>query len=83
MRFKGDGICSGIPAIGKSTKPIPRAKVDTYSVREKHGLILAFLGDLPDGIHAYLEASLKNGKRWARASTLRKSADIRLGENNS
>jgi phenylpropionate dioxygenase-like ring-hydroxylating dioxygenase large terminal subunit len=59
LRFKGDGICSGIPAIGKSTKPIPRAKVDTYSVREKHGLILAFLGDLLDGIHAYREASLR------------------------
>jgi phenylpropionate dioxygenase-like ring-hydroxylating dioxygenase large terminal subunit len=47
-RYKGDGICARIPAIGKSTKPIPRARVDSYPVQEKYGLIFAFLGDLPE-----------------------------------
>ncbi len=47
-RFKGDGKCARIPAIGRSTKPIPRAKVDSYPVQEKYGVIFAFLGDLPE-----------------------------------
>ena len=47
-RYRGDGNCTRIPAIGKSAKPIPRAKVDSYPVQEKYGLIFAFLGDLPE-----------------------------------
>jgi phenylpropionate dioxygenase-like ring-hydroxylating dioxygenase large terminal subunit len=47
-RFKGDGVCSRIPAIGKSKKPISRARVDSYPVQEKYGLIFTFLGDLPE-----------------------------------
>ena len=47
-RYKSDGICSRIPAIGKSNPPIPRAKVDSYPVQEKYELIFVFLGDLPE-----------------------------------
>lgn len=47
-RYRSDGKCSRIPAIGKSTTPIPRAKVDSYPVQEKYGLIFVFLGDLPE-----------------------------------
>jgi len=47
-RYGGDGKCTRIPAIGKSAKPISRAKVDAYPVQEKYGLIFAFLGDLPE-----------------------------------
>jgi phenylpropionate dioxygenase-like ring-hydroxylating dioxygenase large terminal subunit len=48
MRYRGDGLCTRIPALGKSTKPPPRAKVDSYPVQEKYGLIFVFLGDLPE-----------------------------------
>lgn len=48
MRYGGDGLCTRIPSLGRSTKPPPRAKVDSYPVREKYGLIFVFLGDLPE-----------------------------------
>ena len=47
MRYAGDGLCTRIPSLGRSTKPPPRAKVDSYPVQEKYGLIFVFLGDLP------------------------------------
>ena len=47
MRYRGDGLCTRIPALGKSAIPPPRAKVDSYPVEEKYGLIFVFLGDLP------------------------------------
>ena len=46
--FGGDGECKNIPSIGYGTKPPPRAKVDSYPVQEKYGLIHVFLGDLPE-----------------------------------
>ena len=48
MRYGGDGRCTRIPSLGRSTKPPPRAKVDSYPVHEKYGLIFVFLGDLPE-----------------------------------
>ena len=48
MRYQGNGHCTRIPALGKSAKPPPRAKVDSYPVEEKYGLIFVFLGDLPE-----------------------------------
>jgi len=47
-RYQGDGRCSRMPSIGRSTNPPPRAKVDSYPVQEKYGLIFVFLGDLPE-----------------------------------
>jgi phenylpropionate dioxygenase-like ring-hydroxylating dioxygenase large terminal subunit len=46
--FGGDGECKNIPSIGYGTKPPPRAKVDSYPVQEKYGIIFAFLGDEPE-----------------------------------
>jgi len=43
--FGGDGKCKNIPSIGYGTKPPPRAKVDSYPVQEKYGIVFAFLGD--------------------------------------
>lgn len=47
-RYDGAGKCTTIPSIGYDGKPPPRAKVDSYPVQEKYGLVFAFLGDLPE-----------------------------------
>jgi len=46
--FGGDGECKNIPSIGYGTKVPPRAKVDSYPVQEKYGIVFAFLGDAPE-----------------------------------
>jgi phenylpropionate dioxygenase-like ring-hydroxylating dioxygenase large terminal subunit len=45
--FNGDGVCTKIPSMKKGNPPA-RAKVDSYPVQEKYGIIFAFLGDLPE-----------------------------------
>ena len=45
--FDGDGQCTKIPPMGDD-KPPARAKVDSYPVDEKYGVVFAFLGDLPE-----------------------------------
>jgi len=47
-RYDGDGQCVRIPSIGRDGQIPPRAKVDSYPVQEKYGLVFAFLGDLPE-----------------------------------
>lgn len=47
-RYNGSGKCTTVPSIGYDGKPPPRAKVDSYPVQEKYGLVFAFLGDLPE-----------------------------------
>jgi phenylpropionate dioxygenase-like ring-hydroxylating dioxygenase large terminal subunit len=46
-RFAGDGRCNLIPTLPEEAPPA-RAKVDSYPVREKYGIVFAFLGDLPE-----------------------------------
>ena len=46
--FGGDGECKNIPSIGYGTKVPPRAKVDSYPVEERYGVVFAFLGDAPE-----------------------------------
>jgi phenylpropionate dioxygenase-like ring-hydroxylating dioxygenase large terminal subunit len=46
--FGGDGECKNIPSIGYGKKPPARAKVDSYPVEEKYGIVFAFLGDLEE-----------------------------------
>ena len=46
-RFAGDGKCRLVPSLEEGTKPPARAKVDSYPVQEKYGIVFAFLGDLP------------------------------------
>jgi len=45
--FDGDGQCTKIPPMGDATPPA-RAKVDSYPVDEKYGVVFAFMGDLPE-----------------------------------
>ncbi len=45
--FNGEGKCVNIPSIGYGTDTPARAKIDSYPVEEKYGIIFAFLGDLP------------------------------------
>jgi len=47
-RYSGDGRCHEIPAQRGRGKPPARAKVDSYPVEEKYGIVFAFLGDLPE-----------------------------------
>ena len=46
--FGGSGKCQTIPSVGVEAKPPARAKVDSYPVQEKYGIVFAFLGDLPE-----------------------------------
>ena len=47
-RFAGDGKCALVPSFEEGTKPPARAKVDSYPVEERYGIVFAFLGDLPE-----------------------------------
>jgi len=46
-RFAGDGLCKHIPTLDDDKVPA-RAKVDSYPIQEKYGIVFAFLGDLPE-----------------------------------
>jgi len=45
--YDGAGKCRRIPSLANKTPPA-RAKVDSYPVQEKYGIVFAFLGDLPE-----------------------------------
>jgi len=47
-QFGGDGKCVRIPSLGADAKVPARAKVDSYPVQERYGIVFAFLGDLPE-----------------------------------
>jgi phenylpropionate dioxygenase-like ring-hydroxylating dioxygenase large terminal subunit len=47
-QYNGEGKCSHIPTL-RGKKVIPsRARVDSYPVVERYGIVFAFLGDLPE-----------------------------------
>ena len=46
-QFAGDGRCTVIPSLGQGAKIPARAKIDSYPVQERYGIVFAFLGDLP------------------------------------
>lgn len=48
-QYDGTGHCTSIPSLAEGERPPPRAKVDSYPVQEKYGIVFAFLGDLPEG----------------------------------
>lgn len=45
--YGGNGKCMKVPSLGDQ-KPPARAKVDSYPVQERYGIVFAFLGDLPE-----------------------------------
>ena len=47
-RYGGDGKCQLVPSFEEGTKIPARAKVDSYPVQEKYGIVFGFLGDLPE-----------------------------------
>ena len=47
-RFTAAGDCTRIPSLGIKAAIPPRARVDSYPVVERYGLVFAFLGDLPE-----------------------------------
>jgi phenylpropionate dioxygenase-like ring-hydroxylating dioxygenase large terminal subunit len=47
-QYNGAGKCMVIPSLGENGSPPARAKVDSYPVQEKYGIVFAFLGDLPE-----------------------------------
>ena len=47
-QFDGQGQCHRIPSLGKDGKIPNRTRIDAYPVEEKHGMVFAFLGDLPE-----------------------------------
>lgn len=46
-QFDGAGRCVHIPSLGAGGSIPARAKVDSYPVIERYGVVFAFLGDLP------------------------------------
>ena len=46
--YAGSGKCARVPSLGDEGKPPARAKVDSYPVQERYGIVFAFLGDLPE-----------------------------------
>ncbi len=68
--FGGDGVCRNIPSIGYGKKPPPRAKVDSYPVQEKYGIVFAFLGDLPEEERPPLLEIEEYGKEGWRANSI-------------
>ncbi|MBM4196779.1 MAG: aromatic ring-hydroxylating dioxygenase subunit alpha [Gammaproteobacteria bacterium] len=67
-RYDGDGHCVRIPALGDDAKIPARAKVDSYPVEERYGLVFAFLGDLPAAERPPLYDIPEFGKEGWRAS---------------
>ena len=47
-RYGGDGKCQLVPSFDDGSKIPARAKVDSYPVQERYGIVFAFLGDLPE-----------------------------------
>ncbi len=47
-RYNGAGQCEHIPTLAKGGKIPSRARVDSYPLEERYGLVFAFLGDLPE-----------------------------------
>jgi len=46
-QYAGDGRCTHIPTLPDDSNVPSRARVDSYPVEERYGLVFAFLGDLP------------------------------------
>ena len=47
-QYAGDGRCTHIPTLRRDARIPRRARVDSYPVVERYGLVFAFLGDLPE-----------------------------------
>ncbi len=64
--FDGDGNCRRIPSLGPKAKIPGRTRIDAYPVEEKHGIVFAFLGDLPEKERPPILPVLEEGKEGWR-----------------
>jgi phenylpropionate dioxygenase-like ring-hydroxylating dioxygenase large terminal subunit len=69
-QFDGSGRCQHIPMLNEGAKVPPRAKVDSYPVIERYGIVFAFLGDLPENERTPLFDIPEWNKEGWRASGL-------------
>lgn len=68
-RFDARGRCTCIPSQVNPTADIPSAaKVDSYPVQERHGLIWVFLGDRPEEAHPLFDMPEDNNPAWRRVT---------------
>ncbi len=64
-RFNAEGECTRIPSLGIKAKIPGRARVDSYPVQEKYGVVFAFLGDLPEAERPpILNIDEENDPKW-------------------
>lgn len=86
--FNGGGACTKIPAMGDEITIPKRARIDSYPVQEKMGMVWVFLGDeeeakrplIPDWYEPYL-----NAPEWRILTYDYVYTDVnwvRLGENS-
>ncbi|MBS94068.1 MAG: hypothetical protein CL799_06465 [Chromatiales bacterium] len=68
-QFAGNGKCTHIPTVDEKSIPA-RAKVDSYPVQEKYGIVFAFLGDLPEAERPPLYEIEEYSKEGWRANRL-------------
>ena len=68
-QFDGEGLCKHIPTLEDDQVPA-RAKVDSYPVQEKYGIVFAFLGDLPEEERPPLHEVEEFGQKGWRANKL-------------
>ncbi len=69
-QFGGDGQCKLIPVLGEDARIPGRAKVDSYPVIERYGIVYAFLGDEPEETRAPFYGIKEWGEEGWRASKL-------------
>jgi len=69
-QYAGDGHCAHIPVLGEDGKIPARAKVDSYPVIERYGIVFAFLGDEPEDSRPPLMEILEWGQAGWRTSVL-------------
>ncbi len=68
-RFNTQGRCVNIPSQARPADDIPAsAKVDSYPVQEKHGLIWVFLGDDPDSAHPLFDMPEYSDPAWRKVT---------------
>lgn len=66
-QYDGSGACTSIPSQRKGNAP-GRAKVDSYPIAERYGIVFAFMGDLPEEERPPLYEIAEVGQDGWRAS---------------
>lgn len=82
-RFRGDGSCEFIPQLEAGVPIPPKARLDTYSVVERYGIIWACIGkSTTSGPPAWLEADELNWAIRVDFFEVWKTSAFRIIDNN-